>query len=89
MNGEGTVSSLRATVARTLEEIGRTQSAFSLAMDRAQQSRDILGRGFADSNRDEIAAALAAMDSAREIAEQAIAATVIAQEQLTAYAGTL
>lgn len=86
---DDTVAGLRGTVDGAIAEIGRVQSALSLAKDRALQTRDILRMGLEGSGRDETAAAQAAMLQVEEIVDQAISATMVATEQLAAWTGTL
>lgn len=89
MTQGGSVSDLRAGIDQGIAEIGRLQSALSLAKDRNQQTVDVLKRATHGSTRDETAEAIAALTSVDASVDAAIGASLVAVEQLQIWASTL
>lgn len=87
--GDVNVAGLRSTVALTLAEIARTQSALALARDRSQQARDILRAGTQGSSRDETSTAATSLLAVEELVQQCLNASLLAVEQLRSWAETL
>ena len=86
---DNSVAALRTAADRAVEEIGKAQGALGLAGERVQTSRDILRISLEGSGRDESAAAQAALTEVDTKIEEAVAASLVAVEQLVAWTGTL
>lgn len=83
------IEGLRATIGGAIVHIGEMQSALSLARDRGLNARDTLRIGAEGSNRNETAAAQAALQNADRLCEEAITSTLAAVEELESWLASL
>lgn len=85
---DANVEALRASINQVQGEIGRIQSALAVVNDRADGALAIMGRLSEGSNNERLQQAIEAIASLPVAAEEMLAKTALAVDELEAYAAT-